>query len=118
MPELPDITVYLDALEERVLGESLTRTHLANPFLLRTATPELASFEGREVIGLARLGKRIVFEFSGERFMVFHLMIAGRLHSLPAWPKRPARRVAMLLQFGIILVILRAILVTRIGYVQ
>ncbi len=80
MPELPDITVYLEALEERVLGRTLERLRLASPFLLRTAVPPLKTAEGREVIGLSRLGKRLVFALEGELFLVLHLMIAGRLH--------------------------------------
>jgi formamidopyrimidine-DNA glycosylase len=79
LPELPDITLYLEALETRVAGKRLTRVRLANPFLLRTVEPALAKFEGRRVTGLRRLGKRIVFAFD-DLFLVLHLMIAGRLH--------------------------------------
>jgi formamidopyrimidine-DNA glycosylase len=80
MPELPDITVYLEALETRVRGHRLERIQLNSPFLLRTATPPINSIEGREIVGLRRLGKRICFGFEEELWLVLHLMIAGRLH--------------------------------------
>jgi formamidopyrimidine-DNA glycosylase len=80
MPELPDITVYLEALESRVVGHVLEHIRLANPFILRTAVPPIDSLEGRRVVALRRLGKRIAFGFEGERWLVLHLMIAGRLH--------------------------------------
>src|SRR3954471_3215330 len=80
MPELPDITVYLEALEARVRGHRLERIQLNSPFLLRTATPPINSIEGREIVGLRRLGKRICFGFEEELWLVLHLMIAGRLH--------------------------------------
>jgi formamidopyrimidine-DNA glycosylase len=70
---------YLDALEARVVGRTLVKVRLASPFLLRTVDPPLAEFEGRRVAGLARVGKRIAFDVGG-RFLVLHLMIAGRLH--------------------------------------
>jgi len=80
MPELPDILVYLEALEHRILGETLERVNIATPFLLRTAMPPIDSVAGREVVALRRLGKRIVMGFEGELWLVLHLMIAGRLH--------------------------------------
>jgi len=80
MPELPDVTVYIEALESRIVGHRLERIELKNPFLLRTAEPPLSEFEGRSVIGLRRLGKRIAFRFDGDLWLVLHLMIAGRLH--------------------------------------
>ncbi|HVU23756.1 MAG TPA: DNA-formamidopyrimidine glycosylase family protein [Opitutus sp.] len=80
MPELPDITVYLEALERRILGRTLQKIRLASPFLLRTAVPPIDSLENRRVTALRRLGKRIVFGFDGDRWLVLHLMIAGRLH--------------------------------------
>src|SRR6267154_321960 len=80
MPELPDITVYLEALQRRVVGHPLSRVRIASPFLLRTAIPPLAQIEGRRLINLRRLGKRIVFGFDNELRLVLHLMIAGRLH--------------------------------------
>jgi formamidopyrimidine-DNA glycosylase len=87
MPELPDIVVYLDSLKPRVRGQPLERVRLVNPFLLRTFEPPIKEAEGRKVIGLRRLGKRIVFELEADLFLVLHLMIAGRLH----WKKREAK---------------------------
>ena len=80
MPELPDITVYIEALEPRVIGHTLTRIQINSPFLLRTAAPPIDSIEGHEVVGLRRLGKRVCFGFEDELWLVLHLMIAGRLH--------------------------------------
>jgi formamidopyrimidine-DNA glycosylase len=79
LPELPDIAVYLDSLERRILGARLLRVRLLNPFLLRSAVPPIASAEGRKVLALRRLGKRIVLALEGDLFLVIHLMIAGRL---------------------------------------
>jgi formamidopyrimidine-DNA glycosylase len=79
MPELPDITAYLEALHPRVVGATLQRVRLASPFLLRSVAPPLSVVEGRVVRGVRRLGKRLVFEFEGGAFLVLHLMIAGRL---------------------------------------
>ncbi len=84
MPELPDIVVYLEALEKRVRGQPLDRVRLASPFVLRSVTPPLERLNGRVVRTLSRLGKRIVFAFEGELFLVLHLMIAGRLRWRPA----------------------------------
>jgi formamidopyrimidine-DNA glycosylase len=80
VPELPDITIYLDALNRRVLGQTLIRARIASPFLLRTAVPPVTNCEGRKVTELRRLGKRIACGFEGELWLVLHLMIAGRLH--------------------------------------
>lgn len=80
MPELPDIVTYIHALEERVTDSELSGVRLASPFVLRTVQPTVADIVGRRVIGLRRLGKQIVFVLEGERFIVLHLMIAGRLH--------------------------------------
>ena len=80
MPELPDITLYLEALEQRIQGTTLKRVLVASPFLLRTAVPPLASVEGRKVVELRRLGKRICIGVEGDLWLVLHLMIAGRLH--------------------------------------
>ncbi|MGH8178941.1 MAG: Fpg/Nei family DNA glycosylase [Steroidobacter sp.] len=80
MPELPDIAVYLEALESRVIGQRLERVVLKNPFLLRTAEPALAECEGRLVSSLRRLGKRIAIGLESDLWLVIHLMIAGRLH--------------------------------------
>ena len=87
MPELPDITVYLECLQPKVVGEVLIGVRLGNPFLLRTVEPKLEEVAGREVIRLQRIGKRIAFELEGEFFLVLHLMIAGRL----AWKKSGAK---------------------------
>jgi formamidopyrimidine-DNA glycosylase len=80
VPELPDIVVYIEALEKRVRGTILERVRVASPFLLRTAVPPLSSVEGRKVIELRRLGKRICFGFEDDLWLVLHLMIAGRVH--------------------------------------
>ena len=80
MPELPDITVYLEALQQRIVGQRLERILLKNPFLLRTAEPPLPACEGRKVVELQRLGKRIAIGLEGDWWLVLHLMIAGRLH--------------------------------------
>ena len=80
MPELPDITVYLEALQRRIVGQRLDRILLKNPFLLRTVEPPLQTCEGRTVETLRRLGKRIAIGFEGDLWLVLHLMIAGRLH--------------------------------------
>ena len=79
MPELPDIAVYLEALEKRTAGHVLERLRLASPAVLRTYDPPYTEVEGKTVSGLRRLGKRIVFEFEDDLFLVIHLMIAGRL---------------------------------------
>jgi formamidopyrimidine-DNA glycosylase len=79
MPELPDIVVYLEALAPRVLRQPLERFRIGNPFLVRTIEPAPAAFEGRQVTSLRRMGKRLVFGFEEELFLVLHLMIAGRL---------------------------------------
>jgi formamidopyrimidine-DNA glycosylase len=80
MPELPDISAYLTALEPRILGQPLQAVRLASPFLLRTVQPSIHAIEGRIVQSLDRIGKRIVIEFDGGFWLVLHLMIAGRLH--------------------------------------
>src|SRR6267142_5654759 len=80
MPELPDIVVYIEALEHRILGETLERVKIASPFLLRTAVPPISSVEGRKVVVLRRLGKRICIGLEEGLWLVLHLMIAGRLH--------------------------------------
>ena len=83
MPELPDITVYLEALEPRIAGQELEKIRLTSPFLLRSVDPPLNAALGRRVAGLRRIGKRIVIALEGELFLVLHLMIAGRLHWKP-----------------------------------
>jgi formamidopyrimidine-DNA glycosylase len=99
VPELPDIAVYLDALERRVLGRPIERIRLANPFLLRTAVPPIASAEGKRVVALRRIGKRIVLALEGERFLVLHLMVAGRLRWLAPNAKPPGRITLATLEF-------------------
>jgi formamidopyrimidine-DNA glycosylase len=91
VPELPDVVAYLTALEPRVLGQRLLRLRLASPFVLRSVDPPPADVEGRVVVGLRRLGKRVVLALEGERFVVIHLMIAGRLHWRPAGARPPGR---------------------------
>ena len=95
MPELPDLAAYLDALERRVVGQRLLALKIANPFLLRTAVPSIAAAEGRKVMGLRRLGKRIVFALEGDLFLVLHLMIAGRLQ----WPAKKGRNTLAIFEF-------------------
>jgi formamidopyrimidine-DNA glycosylase len=91
MPELPDITVYLDALKARVQNRRLQKVRLINPFLLRTFEPPIRQIEGQLILGLRRLGKRIVFEIEPDLFLILHLMIAGRLHWKPAGAKPPGK---------------------------
>ena len=85
MPELPDILLYLHALEPRVVGRRIESIELGSPFLLRSVEPRLEQAAGRTVEGLRRLGKRIAFELDGGLFLVFHLMIAGRFK----WSEKP-----------------------------
>jgi formamidopyrimidine-DNA glycosylase len=91
MPELPDLTVYLEALEPRVMGQPLEKVRLASISLLRSVEPPLAAFHGKRVAALRRLGKRIVFGFEDELFLVLHLMIAGRLRWKEPGAKPPGR---------------------------
>ncbi len=91
MPELPDITVYIDHLESRLVGQTLERVRLLNPFVLRSVTPPIAAAEGTKVTGVRRLGKRIVIALESELFLVLHLMIAGRLRWAGKGAKLPGR---------------------------
>ena len=100
MPELPDITVYVERLDAKVRGDVLKRLRLLNPFLLRTAVPPIAQAEGRHIVGVERLGKRVVLALEGELFLVIHLMIAGRLRWLAAGAKPPGRIALATLEFG------------------
>jgi formamidopyrimidine-DNA glycosylase len=84
MPELPDIVVYLEALEQRILNQTLERVQIASPFLLRSAAPPITSVAGKKVVELRRLGKRICIGLEGDLWLALHLMIAGRLH----WKER------------------------------
>ena len=97
MPELPDVTVYVEALEARILNQALERIRIASPFLLRSVDPLLADADGRRVVGLRRIGKRIVIGLEGDVFLVIHLMIAGRFQWKPSAsdetrPKMPGKR--------------------------
>src|SRR5436190_2338645 len=89
MPELPDVTIYIEALESRVVGHVLQRVKLMNPFILRTAVPPISSAEGKRVTEIRRIGKRIVFVLEGPLYLVLHLMIAGRLRWAQAGKKPP-----------------------------
>jgi formamidopyrimidine-DNA glycosylase len=100
MPELPDIVVYLECLEKRVLHQTLERVRVVSPFLVRSFEPPLKAVEGKPVQGLRRLGKRLVFEFDDELFLVLHLMIAGRLHWKPAGAKLPGKIGLAAFEFG------------------
>jgi formamidopyrimidine-DNA glycosylase len=91
VPELPDITVYVEALQRRIVGEPLLEVRVRSPFLVRSVTPPLSSAVGRRVVEVRRLGKRIVAEFEGELFLVLHLMIAGRLRWRDTGKKPVAR---------------------------
>jgi formamidopyrimidine-DNA glycosylase len=99
MPELPDILLYLHALAPRIVGRRVTAVRLASPFLLRSIDPPLTSVEGRTVIALHRLGKRIVFELEGELFLVLHLMIAGRLRWKDSGTRIPGKVGLLALDF-------------------
>jgi formamidopyrimidine-DNA glycosylase len=91
VPELPDVTVYVEALRERIVGARLERLRLATPFVLRSVDPPVNEVTGRRVEGVRRLGKRVVIELEDERFVVIHLMIAGRLHWKPTGVKVPGK---------------------------
>jgi len=91
MPELPDVVVYLEALERRIVGQPLERVRIVSPFVLRSVDPPVAEAEGRRVVGLRRMGKRIVWALEGGLFLVIHLMIAGRLRWRPSGAKPPGR---------------------------
>ncbi len=92
MPELPDIAVYIEALESRIRGQTLTGLRLANPFLLRTVDPPARDAVGRRVTDLCRVGKRIAIGFEDDLYLVLHLMIAGRLHWVAVGAKLQAKR--------------------------
>ena len=91
MPELPDITAYLSALDQRIVGQPLTQIRIASPFLLRTVQPRIEEIEGHTVRGLHRIGKRIAITFDNGLWLVLHLMIAGRLHWRPIGAKLGGR---------------------------
>ena len=95
MPELPDVTVYVEALQQRLIGQTLTKIRFGSPFVLRTVEPSPSEVAGREVVDIRRLGKRIVIELldksNGELYIVIHLMIAGRFKWLPPNAKLPGK---------------------------
>ena len=91
MPELPDVVLYIEHLTARVLDQPLVRVRLGTPFLVRSVDPPLTEAVGRRVVGLRRVGKRIVFELEGDLFLVFHLMIAGRFHWRPPGARVPGK---------------------------
>jgi formamidopyrimidine-DNA glycosylase len=91
MPELPDITVYLEALASRLVGQPLQRVRIPKPFLLRSVDPPISAATGKRVTGVRRMGKRIVLEMEDDLFLVIHLMIAGRLRWVPAGTKVPGK---------------------------
>src|SRR5919198_249563 len=99
MPELPDVTVYIEALEARVRGKRLERVRLLNPFILRTAVPPISQAQGKHVTEIRRVGKRIVLVLEGPLYLVLHLMIAGRLRWLEGEEKPPGRITLALLEF-------------------
>jgi formamidopyrimidine-DNA glycosylase len=87
MPELPDVTVYIDALKERILDRPIHKIRIGSPFVLRSFDPPIGAAEGKKVVALRRLGKRIVFELEDELFLIVHLMIAGRFRWKPKGAK-------------------------------
>jgi formamidopyrimidine-DNA glycosylase len=95
MPELPDIAVYIERLQAKVLGRVLQRVKVINPFVLRTALPPIGSAEGQAVVSVERLGKRIVLGLANGTLLVMHLMIAGRLRWLPPGDKPPGGKMAL-----------------------
>jgi formamidopyrimidine-DNA glycosylase len=99
LPELPDITVYIEALQSRILGQPLDRIRISTPFLLRTVDPPLASIESRTVHDIRRVGKRIALGFENAPWLVIHLMIAGRLHWRPAGAKLGGKNALAALDF-------------------
>src|SRR5271170_1832367 len=92
MPELPDITAYISALEPRIVAQPIERVRLASAFLLRTAQPPVTDVDGRVVRALRRIGKRIAIGVEGDLWLVLHLMIAGRLHWRPPEAKLSGRQ--------------------------
>jgi formamidopyrimidine-DNA glycosylase len=99
MPELPDLTVYLEALEQRIVGRRLERVQIVSPFVLRTAVPPIQAAEQRLLMGVRRIGKRLALALEGDLWIVFHLMIAGRLHWYDPGTAPPRRAVLARLQF-------------------
>lgn len=100
MPELPDVELYCDALRRFYQNRIVERIDLRSPFVVRTVAPELFAAEGRRVLGFRRLGKRIVWQFEGDLFLVLHLMIAGRLHRKPPGARPKAKTDLAAFHFG------------------
>ena len=101
MPELPDVTVYVDRLAAKVVGHKLERLRIGHPFLLRSVTPPVSAIEGRTVTGVERLGKRVVLALDGDLFVVVHLMIAGRLVWLAPGAKTGGRNALAWFEFDL-----------------
>jgi formamidopyrimidine-DNA glycosylase len=99
MPELPDITLYLSQLTPRILHQPLIRLTIRSPFVLRSVDPPPSALEGRRVVGLTRMGKRIVFSLEGDLFVVIHLMIAGRFRWYPPGKKAGGKLVLAVFEF-------------------
>jgi len=99
LPELPDVTVYVEALAERVSGRCLERVSVRGPFLMRSVAPPVNAVEGRTVVGVRRVGKRVCIGVEGGLWLAIHLMIAGRLHWKPTPPKATDRRVLAVFTF-------------------
>src|SRR5204863_9213312 len=91
MPELPDVLLYIESLEPRILSQQLEQVRLASPFVVRSVAPPLSRIHGRTVRALSRLGKQIIWEFYGDLFLVIHLMIAGRFQWKPPLTKIPGK---------------------------
>ena len=100
MPELPDLSVYREALEQRIVGQRLEKVLILSPFLLRTVEPPIGTAQDRRVTGVRRIGKRLSIGLEGELWLVFHLMIAGRLHWFDAGRPLGKRAALARLQFG------------------
>ena len=99
MPELPDIIVYIESLDAKARGSTLNRVRVLNPFVLRTAVPPITQAEGQPIVGVERLGKRVVLALDGELVLVIHLMIAGRLRWLPVGAKPPGKATLATFEF-------------------
>jgi formamidopyrimidine-DNA glycosylase len=99
MPELPDVTVYLEAMQQRLIGHQLERVLVVSPFVLRTAVPPIETAQQRRIMAVRRLGKRLAIGLEGDLWLVFHLMIAGRLHWYERGTAAPKRQVLARLQF-------------------
>jgi len=106
MPELPDIVVYIESLETRILGRTLKQVRLLNPFFLRTAVPAISVAQGKKIVGVRRLGKRIVIALEEDLFLVLHLMVAGRLRWFDGKAKLPGRiaLAAFEFEYGVLVV--------------